>query len=181
MDRKEKPIPAKNIKEIINAFEEKSTTSPPQSKSPEKHGDRVKALENQLRTAIDNFSKGDICNIGSSSSTDRSEVSSIGEDAFSASKDDITKKFETYVRKVRVVSEPKKKYDAHLFTCCIVVGLCGKEPYIKSKYPPDVSKTFMISMLFHKLKMFLNPKYVFSMCRTNYCLRINLIIFSRLK
>lgn len=139
MDRKEKPIPAKNIKEIINAFEEKSTTTT-KSKSPEKHDDRVKVLENQLRTAIDNFSKGEISNIGSSSSTDQSEVSSIGEDAFSASKDDITKKFETYVKTVRVVSEPKKKYDAHLFTCCIVVGLCGKEPYIKSKYPSDVSE-----------------------------------------
>lgn len=57
----------------------------------------------------------------------------------SQSKDRIVDKFETYVRNVRIYSEVEKvENEKHLFTCCLLVGLIGKAPYIKSKFPKNV-------------------------------------------
>lgn len=57
-----------------------------------------------------------------------------------ASKDEITNKFETYVKTVRIYAKPGVKRDEHLFDCCLLVGLNKRTPYIKMKFPENVSK-----------------------------------------
>lgn len=54
-----------------------------------------------------------------------------------------TKKFEIYVRTVRTFSIRKMNND-NLFHCCLLVGLDEKSPYIKSKFPTNVSEYNLI-------------------------------------
>lgn len=125
-----------NIKDIISAFESKSVQSNGATEL-DCSKDRVKMLENHLRTTLDNFSKKDLSHLESSS--DHSDRSSIIEENVNASNDDMTSKFKTYVRTVRLFADSKKKIDdAHLFSSCFLVGLCGREPYIKYRFPPNV-------------------------------------------
>lgn len=126
-------IVSNNIKDIINAFEAKSGNVNNNSDT-ENSKDRVKVLEKHLRKTLDNFSKKDI-----NGSSDHSDHSSINDDNLISSNDEITTKFETYVRTVRLFADSTKKVDeSHLFTCCFLVGLCEKKPYIKYKFPPKV-------------------------------------------
>lgn len=48
-----------------------------------------------------------------------------------------TKRFEIYVKTVRAFSIRKMSND-NLFHCCLLVGLDGKSPYVKSKFPSNV-------------------------------------------
>ena len=52
--------------------------------------------------------------------------------------DKIISKFETYVKAVRAFSVKKMDNNSHLFYCCLLVGLDGRSPYIKSKFPSNV-------------------------------------------
>lgn len=100
---------------------------------------RLQALEEQIRKSLDrSFKNRNDVKMGSSSETDNS-----GEHKTSLKirkKDEIVDKFETYVRTVRIFSDTDKGCDdKHLFTCLLLVGLMGKTPYIKVKYPKNVS------------------------------------------
>lgn len=61
--------------------------------------------------------------------------------AFRSTKDDIADKFQTYVRTVRLSADTENAGcdGKHLFTCCLLVGLMGNDPYIKMKFPKNVS------------------------------------------
>lgn len=117
-----------------------------QSRKCGKGVDRIKELENQLRKTLDRtFSDKtnmDTCSEHSCSGCSASESSP--EDA---SKDEITNKFETYVKTVRIYAKPGLKRDEHLFDCCLLVGLNKRTPYIKMKFPENVSRYKIIEVV----------------------------------
>lgn len=101
---------------------------------------RLQVLEDQLRQTLERSFKNKMDNkaVGSSSETDNSDEKVT---VRNTKKDKIEDKFETYVRTVRIYSDPDKNVDdKNLFTSCFLVGLMGKTPYIKFKFPKNVSK-----------------------------------------
>lgn len=134
------------IKDIIQSFESKNTKQR-NGKQPRKEDakDRIKELENQLRKTIDKtfsckMDKKDCCGENSCSCGSANESNS------EENKDDITNKFETYVKTVRVYAQPGSRRDKHLFDCCLIVGLNKRTPYIKMKYPEHVSMFVLLSI-----------------------------------
>lgn len=101
--------------------------------------DRIKELENQLRNTLDKTFSDKMINMDTCSENSCSGCSAT-ESSHEDAKDEITNKFETYVKTVRIYAKPGVKRDEHLFDCCLLVGLNKRTAYIKMKYPENVSK-----------------------------------------
>lgn len=98
--------------------------------------DRIKELEDHLRKTLDRtFS--DKANMDTCSEHSCSGCSTT-ESSPEETKDEITNKFETYVKTVRIYAKPGVKRDEHLFDCCLLVGLNKRSAYIKMKFPENV-------------------------------------------
>lgn len=97
---------------------------------------RIKKLESQLKTTIDKCFSSNLDDQVQPGDDNNSESELIEEPSNMGE----THKFETYVKRVRsrvYCKSPKKKH--HLFHCCLLVALNRNIPYIKSKYPENVS------------------------------------------
>ncbi|KAF5308702.1 hypothetical protein FQR65_LT06063 [Abscondita terminalis] len=135
-----------SVKDLIKAIETSSIKSrkpksPPINIKPNANGhlygvamsyDRVKKLEDQLKTTLEK-----------SFAVSEGNISKLGEEE----DEKHTSKFQTYVKKIRskaCLIKPKKD---NLFSCCLLLALNGKTPYVKSKYPLDVQEPYRIADL----------------------------------
>lgn len=122
--------PPLKIKDLIKSFEDSNSSSPPVHPP----ADRVEKLEKQLRHTLEQ-SFNDSGGVGAPLITNNNDTEDKRQD------EAMLGKFETYVRTIKMITQSRQKHQQRqMFHCCMLVTLCDKVPYIKFKYPPNVSK-----------------------------------------